>query len=70
MFMVYQKTSKEREEEINVKILILEKQIEESKTRETQLKQDKKVISVRFIGKDIYFIDNKYQKLDSSGRAT
>ncbi|PPQ88658.1 hypothetical protein CVT25_010234 [Psilocybe cyanescens] len=39
-----QKASKEQEEEINVKVLVLEKQIEESKSREMQLKQANKTL--------------------------
>jgi len=37
------KSSVEREEETKVKILVLERQIEETKAREAQLKQSNKV---------------------------
>jgi hypothetical protein len=40
---VFKKSSVEQDEETKVKILVLEKQVEETKAREAQIKQSNKV---------------------------
>jgi len=42
---MYKKSSVEQDEETKIKILVLEKQIEDTKAREAQIKQSNKVSS-------------------------